>query len=77
MMDEDDEESDGDLNDTFAQEDPRQMMLNPEGNEVEVSDEEAAGMVDEEELEAEEDEDELMQDRGVCSYISFQVELSC
>lgn len=65
-MDEDDEESEGDADDTFAGEDPRRMTLDPEGNEVTISDEEAAGMVEDEEVEAgEEVEDELMQDRGM------------
>lgn len=64
MMDEDDDESDDGLNDTFAQEDPRRITIDTEGNEVSLSDEEAAGMFDEEEMEGgEEDEDELMQDR--------------
>lgn len=65
-MDEDDEESEGDADDTFAGEDPRRMTLDPEGNEVTISDEEAAGMVEDEEVEAgEEVEDESMQDRGM------------
>lgn len=66
MMDEDDDESDDGLNDTFAQEDPRRITIDAEGNEVTLSDEEAAGMFDEEEMEGgEEDEDELMQERGM------------
>lgn len=70
MMDEDDDESDDGLNDTFAQEEPRRITIDAEGNEVSLSDEEAAGMFDEE-MEGGEDEDELMQDRGVYLYMIF------
>lgn len=73
MMDEDDgeEESEGDADDTFAHEDPRRVTLDPEGNEVTLSDEEAAGMMEGEEEEmveaGEEDEDEMMQEEGMFS----------
>ena len=47
MMDEDDgEESEGDADDTFAHEDPRRVTLDPDRNEVTLSDEEAAGMME-------------------------------
>lgn len=70
MMDEDDgEESQRDEGDTFAHEDPRRMTLDPEGNEMTLSDEEAAGMMEGEEEEVveagEEDEDEMMQEEGM------------
>lgn len=71
MMDEDDgEESEGDADVTFAHEDPRRVTLDPEGNEVTLSDEEAAGMMEGEEEEemveaGEEDEDEMMQEEGI------------
>ena len=71
MMDEDDgEESEGDADDTFAHEDPRRVTLDPDRNEVTLSDEEAAGMMEGEEEEemveaGEEDEDEMMQEEGI------------
>lgn len=69
MMDEDDEEeSEEEADDTFMR-DGRRVTLDPMGNEVSVSDEEATGMVEEEgegEVGEEEvEEDELMQDQGM------------
>ena len=68
MMDEDDEEESEEADDTFMR-DGRRVTLDPMGNEVSVSDEEATGMVEEEgegEVGEEEvEEDELMQDQGM------------
>ena len=47
MMDEDDEEESEEADDTFMR-DARRVTLDPMGNEVSVSDEEATGMVEEE-----------------------------
>lgn len=51
----------------------RRIGLDPEGNEVEFSEEDMEGMVegDMEEEVIEEDEDELMQDRGSYTYFSL------
>ncbi|OJJ34849.1 hypothetical protein ASPWEDRAFT_39951 [Aspergillus wentii DTO 134E9] len=66
MMDEDDEEEEDEEEDDYEdgfEPDQRNFDLDPEANEVEISDEDADGMVGEEYQEEEEEEDEMMQDR--------------